>query len=225
MANKEDMLKAHLKKVKDILRRGDYVGSFKQLDIAKDYAKKNKIENITINGKVVRAVEEMERMTLEVVKFAVNKGQYKIARYALDRAKEYAKINKIDAAEEIEKLDKQVDTKAAIMIFKAAKADFAHKKYLDALKNLKEANKFASKAEGKTPPVFNELMLKIYVASITEKIEKIEKLLAEGEKSEASNEITFIGFDIDEAKSKLGDSPEIQELAERIEKLGSMTEN
>jgi len=225
MAGNEDMLKGHLKKVDDILKKGNYIGSFKQLDVAKDYAKRNKIENITVAGKEVRAVEEMERMTLEVVKFALENGQYKIARYALDRAKEYAKLNRIDDADEIEKLDRQVDTKAAITIFKIAKQDFANKKYNDALKNLKEADKFAVKAEGKVPPLFNDLRLKIYVESITGKISEVEKLLAEGKKTDAANELTFIGYDIDEARTKLENNPEIEGLAKKIEEMKKAAEN
>ena len=225
MAGNEDMLKGHLKKVDDILKKGNYIGSFKQLDVAKDYAKRNKIENITVAGKEVRAVEEMERMTLEVVKFALENGQYKIARYALDRAKEYARQNKIDASKEIRILDKQVDIKAAITIFKTAKQDFGNKKYNDAMKNLREADKFARKAEGRIPPLFDELRLKIYATSIGEKIDEVKKLLDEGKKTDASSELTFAGYDIDEARDRLGNDPGIEELAKRAEVMKRMAEN
>jgi len=219
------MLNVHLKKVTGTLQKGDYVGAFKDLDAAKDYAKRNKIEKLTVNGKEVRAVEEMERMTLEVVKFALSKGQYKVARYSLDRAKEYAKLNKIDTAGELEKLDKQVDAKAAITIFNAAKAEFANKKYSDALKSLKEADKFAVKAEGKVPPAFNELRQKIYVTNLTEIITESGKLIDEGRKPEALSKLSFAEYDIDEAKNKIGNNPEIEELAKRLNVMKETAEN
>ena len=104
MVDKEDVLKAHLKKVKAILRIGDYVNALRELNAAKNYATRNRIEKLTVEGNEIRAVEEIEDMTLEIVKFALGKGQYRIARYALNKAEEYAEINKIDVSGEIEKL-------------------------------------------------------------------------------------------------------------------------